>query len=87
MKARTLTAFTLIALGIMVFVYQGMTYKARETALDLGPLQVTTQSTRAIPIRPIVATVALLSGLALLVVRGSRTAPVIGISKVTMPII
>jgi hypothetical protein len=87
MKARTFTAFTLIALGIMAFAYQGMTYKTRETALDLGPLQVATQKTRTIPTLPIVATVALLSGLALLAVRGSRTAPVIGISKVTMPII
>jgi hypothetical protein len=71
----------------MVLAYQGVTYKTRE-ALDPGPLQVTTQSTPAIPILPIVATVALLSGLALLVIRGSRTVPAIGVSKVTtMPII
>ena len=79
MKARTLTAYILIALGIMAFVYQGITYKTRETALDLGPLQVTRQRTRTLPIPPIVGAVALLSGLALLVARGSRvTAPVIG---------
>ena len=78
MKARTLTAYILIALGIMAFIYQGITYKARETALELGAFQVTTQRTRTIPIPPIVGAVALLSGLALLVVRGSRvTVPVI----------
>jgi hypothetical protein len=77
MKARTLTATILIALGIMAFIYQGITYKTREKALDLGRLQVTSQRTRTIPIPPIVGAVALLSGLALLVVRGSRvTVPV-----------
>lgn len=78
MKARSLTAYILIALGVMAFIYQGITYKTRETALDLGPLQVTSQRTRTIPIPPIVGAVALLSGLALLIVRGSRvTVPVI----------
>jgi len=78
MKARTLTAYILIALGIMAFVYQGISYKTRETALDLGPIQVTRQRTRTVPIPPIVGAVALLSGLGLLVVKGSRTtAPVI----------
>jgi len=88
MKAKTLTACTLMALGIMAFVYQGMTYGTRETALDLGTLKMTVQGARTIPIPPIVGAVALLSGLALLVVRGSRaTVPVIGVSRVTMPVI
>jgi len=78
MKPRTLIASILIALGIMAFVYQGITYKTRETAIDLGPLQVTTERTRTLPIPPIVGAVALVSGIVLLFVGGSRLAvPVI----------
>ena len=74
MKAKTLIASILIALGIMAFVYQGMTYRyeARETAFDLGPLQVTTHRTRTLPIPPIVGVVALVGGLVLLFVRSSN---------------
>lgn len=72
MKAKTLIACILIALGIIAFVYQGITYKTRETAFDLGPLQVTTQRTRTLPIPPIVGAVALASGLVLLFVGGSK---------------
>ena len=74
MKATTLIAGILIALGIMAFVYQGMTYRyeARETAFDLSPLHVTTQRTRTLPIPPIVGAVALAGGLVLLFVRSSN---------------
>lgn len=78
MKKQTLIASILIALGIMAFVYQGITYRTRETAFSLGSLQVTTERTRTLPIPPIVGTVALVSGLVLLFVRGSKRAvPVI----------
>jgi hypothetical protein len=78
MKAKTLLATLLIVLGLMAFLYQGITYKRQWEALDLGPLEVTTQTTRTIPIPPIVGAVALLSGLALLYVGGSKLAPVTG---------
>jgi uncharacterized membrane protein YidH (DUF202 family) len=79
MKSRTLLATILIALGILAFVYQGISYETQHKALDLGPLQVTTQRTRTIPIPPIVGVIAVLSGLVLLYVGGSKpTVPVIG---------
>jgi len=78
MKAKTLIASILIALGIIAFVYQGITYKTRETAFELGSLQVTTQKTRTLPIPPILGAVALAGGLVLLLVRSSRlSVPVI----------
>ena len=78
MKSKTMLAIILIALGFLAFYYQGMTYKSQREALDLGPVEVTTQPTRTIPIPPILGAVALLSGLALLYVGGSRLRPVIG---------
>jgi hypothetical protein len=72
MKTKTLFAIVLIALAIMAFTYQGINYKTRETAIDLGSLQVTTERTRTLPIPPIAGAVALVSGLVLLFVGNSR---------------
>ena len=68
MKTKTLIAGILIALGIMAFIYQGIISRTRESALDLDPLQVTTQNTRTLPIPPIVGALALTTGVVLLVV-------------------
>ena len=76
MKSKTLFASILIVLGLLTFYYQGMTYKTKREALDLGPIEVTTQTTRTIPIPPILGAIAMLSGLALLYVGGSKLTPV-----------
>jgi len=67
MKQSTIFAIVLIVLGVAAFAYQGITYKTREKAVDLGPLQVTTEKTRNIPIPPIVGAIALIGGVALLI--------------------
>ncbi|MBI5017585.1 MAG: DUF3185 domain-containing protein [Deltaproteobacteria bacterium] len=66
MSPRNIIASVLIALGIAAFAYQGITYTTREKIVDLGPIQVTAEKTRTLP--PIVGVVALVSGIALLVV-------------------
>ncbi len=70
MKQNTILAVLLIVLGIAAFTYQGITFKTREKAVDLGALQVTTERTKNIPIPPIVGVIALISGVALLVRNG-----------------
>jgi hypothetical protein len=67
MRQTTIFAVLLIVLGVAAFFYQGITYKTREKAVDLGPLQVTTEKTRNIPISPIVGGIALAGGIILLV--------------------
>ncbi len=66
MRQNTILAVLLIALGVAAFAYQGITYKTREKAVDLGSVQVTTEKTKNIPIPPIVGAIALISGVALL---------------------
>jgi len=44
----TVVAIILIALGIVVFAYQGITYKIQEDVADLGPLHLTTERPLAI---------------------------------------
>jgi len=67
MKLATILAIGLIALGIVAFAYQGITYTTREKVADLGPLQVTTEKTKRLPIPPIIGAVALVGGLGLLI--------------------
>jgi uncharacterized membrane protein YidH (DUF202 family) len=72
MKTNTLLAVILIAVGIIAFAYQGITYTTREKAIDLGPVQVTTEKTRTLPLPPIVGAVALVGGVVLLIMGNKR---------------
>ena len=67
MRTTTFLAVILIALGIVAFAYQGITYTTKEKVVDLGPLKVTTEKSKTIPLPPIVGAVALVGGIALLV--------------------
>jgi hypothetical protein len=71
MKTKTIIAIILIAIGIVAFAYQGITYTTREKVIDLGPIQMTAEKTKTIPLPPIVGAIALVGGIVLLVV-GSR---------------
>ncbi len=68
MKTYTLIGIILIALGIISFAYQGINYKTREKVVDIGPVQVTAEKTKTIPLPPIVGAIALVGGIVLLVV-------------------
>jgi hypothetical protein len=71
MKAYTLIGIILVVIGIIAFAYQGVTYTTREKIVDIGPLQMTAEKTKTIPLSPIVGGVALVGGIVLLVV-GSK---------------
>ena len=68
MKSKTIIAIILIALGIAAFAYQGITYTTREKVVDIGPIQVTSEKTKTLPLPPIVGVIALVGGIVLLVV-------------------
>ena len=67
MRTNTIVAILLIALGIVAFVYQGITYTTKENVVDIGPLKMTTETTKTIPLPPILGAVALIGGVVLLV--------------------
>ena len=71
MRPKTIIAIILIVLGIAAFVYQGITYTTREKVVDVGPIQMTTEKTKTLPLSPILGGIALVGGIVLLVV-GSR---------------
>jgi len=68
MKPITVVGIVLVALGIVALAYQGITYTTREKAFDVGALHVTTEQTRRIPLPPVLGVIALVGGVALLVV-------------------
>jgi hypothetical protein len=67
MKPTVLLAIVLIAGGVVMLVYQGVTYRTRENVVDIGPIHITEERTKTLPLPPIVGGVALVSGIALLV--------------------
>jgi hypothetical protein len=63
-----LIRIALIALGLIALVYQGITYTTREKVVDLGPLKITAQKGKTIPLPPILGGLALAGGIALVAV-------------------
>jgi hypothetical protein len=68
MKTSTVFAIILIAVGVMALAYQGFTYTTREKVIDLGPVHVTSERTKTLPLPPIVGMITVVSGFVLLVV-------------------
>ena len=68
MKTATILGIALILLGFVAFAYQGITYTTRKNVIDLGPLQATVDKKETIPLPPLVGGLALVGGIALLIV-------------------
>ncbi len=73
MKTNTLLGIILIVVGIVAFAYQGITYTTREKVVDLGPIQVTADKTKTLPLPPIVGGVALVGGIVLLAMGSKKS--------------
>jgi hypothetical protein len=63
----------LIILGVLALVYQGIQYTTREKILDIGSLKVTADTKKTIPLPPIVGGVALVVGIAMIVLDRRKT--------------
>lgn len=72
MKTQNIVAIILIAIGIIAFAYQGISYTTTEKAVDLGPIQISAEKTHTLPLPPIVGGVALVSGILLLLKGGNK---------------
>ena len=67
MKTLAIVGILLIAVGVVAFVFQGISYTTREKVVDIGPIHMSADKTRTLPIGPIVGGVALVAGIVLLV--------------------
>jgi hypothetical protein len=72
MNIKTIAAVILIAAGIVVLAYQGITYTTREKVVDLGPVQVTAETTKTFPLPPVLGAITLVGGIVLLSVGNKK---------------
>ena len=68
MSPKTIIAIILIALGIGAFVYQGIDYTTRGRDVNIGPFHMQTEHEHHIPVPPIIGVIALVGGIAILLV-------------------
>jgi hypothetical protein len=71
LKPISVAGLALVLLGLIALAYQGITYTSRETVLDIGPVHATADREKTFPLPPVVGIVAVVAGVALLVV-GAR---------------
>jgi len=68
-----LAGIVFIVLGVLALAYQGIRYTTHEKLIDIGPLKVTAREKKTIPLPPVVGGVALVAGIALILVERKRT--------------
>lgn len=68
MNKLVLAGILLVVLGAGALIYQGIDYTTREKAIDIGPLEITAERRRTIPLPPVVGAVAVTGGIALIAV-------------------
>jgi hypothetical protein len=73
MKPGTIIGIILIVIGIAGFALGGLSFTKKEKVLDVGPIEATADDKKTVPISPLLAGLALVSGV-VLVVAGARKA-------------
>ncbi len=68
MRPATIIGILLILIGIAGFAMGGFSFTHEKKDVDLGPLQVSQEKKETVPIPPILSGIALLGGIALVVV-------------------
>lgn len=63
----------LIALGLVGLIYGGVSWTRRDTVFEAGPVEVTREHQKSLPVPPIVGGVCLVAGV-LLIVKSGRPA-------------
>jgi uncharacterized membrane protein len=68
MNGKSILGIALIVLGVLALAYQGFSYTVPKKAVDVGPIHVTKDEHHTVPLPPIVGGLALIGGVAILVV-------------------
>ena len=68
-----LIGIVLIVIGVIGLAYGGITYTRKEKVLDIGPIEATATKHETIPLPPVVGGLALVGGIALLVMGGRKS--------------
>jgi uncharacterized membrane protein len=68
MKLMSIVGIVLIVIGVVALAYQGISYTTREHVADVGPVEVTKETRKTIPLPPILGGLALIGGVVLVTV-------------------
>ena len=71
MKTILVVGILLIVLGGISLAYQGITYKTDKEVIKVGPMEASTETTKRIPLPPVLGGLALAGGTVLVLV-GAR---------------
>jgi hypothetical protein len=74
MTAARIAGIVLIAIGLVALLWGGFSWTQEKTIVDVGPIKATAQERKSIPLPPIAGGIALVAGIALLVLPGRRKA-------------
>lgn len=73
MKPAGLVGIILIAIGIIALAWGGITYTKREKVIDAGPLQVSADREKTIPLPPVLGGICLVGGIVLVIVGNKQS--------------
>ncbi len=73
MRPAGIVGIILIIIGVIAFAAGGISYTKREKVIDAGPLQVSADKEKTIPLPPVLGGICLVGGIVLVIV-GSRQA-------------
>ena len=62
----------LIILGVVAFIFQGITYTTHKDIINVGPIHATAEHKKTIPLPPVLGGIALVGGIVLLVAGGKK---------------
>ena len=71
MKPATIVGILLVILGVIGFAVGGLSFTRQKKDVDIGPVQISPEKKETIPISPILSSVSLIAGIAL-VFAGAR---------------
>ena len=66
--------FVLVVLGVLTVIYGGFSYNRQRTVFEVGSIKATATEQRNVPLSPIAGGIAIVVGLALLIVPRRQTA-------------
>jgi drug/metabolite transporter (DMT)-like permease len=72
MRPGAVVGALLILSGVIMLALGGFSFRSRERVADVGPIEVTAERERSVPIPPILAGLAIVGGVALIVTSTRR---------------
>ncbi len=73
MRPAGIIGIILIIIGVIALAYGGFSYTKREKVIDAGPLQVSADKQKTVPLPPILGGLCLVGGIVLVVAGNRRT--------------